>query len=394
MVVATGEPVYRRIREEIAPHFEELARCRSAAEMEAHPAYRLIAPAVRAVLETVETGGYRTAAAPARERYRIVAWNIERGTELEGQLEVFRAHPYVRHFDVLLLTELDIGMARSGNRDVVRELARELGLDYAFVPCYLNLTKGSGMERAVEGENELGLHGNAILSRYPIANARRIPLANGIDKVASREKRLGSQTAVAAELEFPNGRLTVASVHLDAQSSQRHRRDQMRQVLDALPGSGPVVLGGDWNTTTYDSSRAAWAILGFWLRVLMGVDHVIRNHYLHPYHRFERELFELLETRGFDWRRANQLGEHTIGYEFHNNKTRHSLGEWVPAWCFPFIRWSLRNHGGRCPFKLDWLATRGVRPENPVVVHDVREGREAPLSDHDAIGVEVAFPHP
>src|ERR1035441_5844418 len=61
----------------------------------------------------------------------------------------------------------------------------------------------------------------------------------------------------------------AVSVHLDAQSTQRHRREQMRSVLDALPSDLPVILGGDWNTSTYDSSHACRAILGFWLRVMM-----------------------------------------------------------------------------------------------------------------------------
>jgi endonuclease/exonuclease/phosphatase family metal-dependent hydrolase len=378
------------LRRDILPKLGDLAGCQTTSELQAHPVYQALAPAIRATLETVDMGSFAQGPGRARDRYRIVAWNIERGTQFDGQLQVFRFHPYIRDFDVLLLTECDAGMARSGNRLVARDLARELGLHYAFAPCYLNLTKGSGIERHIAGENDLGLHGNAILSRYPLRNIQRIPLLNGIDKVASREKRLGSQTAIAADVEFPDWRLTVASVHLDAHSSQRHRRDQMQDVLDALPADGPAVLGGDWNTTTYDSSRALWSILGFWLRVLMGVDHVIRNHYLHPYDLFEKELFGLLEDRGFDYRKCNHLGEHTIRYEFGDRKTRQSLGEWVPAWCFPFIRWSLRHHGGRCPFKIDWFATRGVPCRNPEVIHDVREGREVPLSDHDAIGVDLA----
>jgi hypothetical protein len=72
-----------------------------------------------------------------------------------------------------------------------------------------------------------------------------------------------------------------------------------------------------------------------------------------------------------------------------DGKTRKNLGEWVPAYCFPFMRWALRNHGGKCPLKIDWFATRGARCENPTVIHDLREGRSVPLSDHDAIGVDV-----
>jgi hypothetical protein len=290
---------------------------------------------------------------------------------------------------VLLLTETDVGMARSANRAVAQELARELRMHFAFAPCYLNLSKGAGLELHADGENALGLHGNAILSRYPLRNVRPVALRNGKDKMKGREKRLGRQTAILAEVVFPNYRLQVASVHLDAQSSQRHRRDQMRDVANAMQGPGPAMIGGDWNTTTYNSSSALRAILGFWLRVFLGPDNVIRNHYLHPYRHFERELFALLESRGFDYRNANVLGERTTGYDVTDVKTHKNLREWVPAWCFAFIRWALRNHNGQCPLKIDWFATREVHCENPEVVHDLREGREVPLSDHDAIAVDV-----
>jgi hypothetical protein len=61
----------------------------------------------------------------------------------------------------------------------------------------------------------------------------------------------------------------------------------------------------------------------------------------------------------------------------------------VPAWCFAFIRWALRNHDGKCPLKIDWFATRGLTARNPVVLHEFREGRKQPLSDHDAIGIDI-----
>ena len=400
--LATAEAIYDVIKRELKPHFAELAGCRSTAELLGHPRYRALATAIERVLETPEQGDFSKDVAPAKDRYRVLAWNLERGIEIDRQLEALRTHRYLSTCDVLLLTETDVGMARSGNRAVAQELAAELGLYYAFVPCYLNLAKGSGIEYEVDGENELGLHGNAVLSRYPIGSVRPIHLKNGKDKMAGREKRLGRQTALAAEIEFPNARLNVTAVHLDANSTQRHRHDQMRDVLDGLDGLDadgplrqgyggqvPTILGGDWNTTTYNSSTAFRAIMGFWLRVFMGVDHVIRNHYLHPYNRFEKELFDLLESRGFEYRHSNLIGERTISYDVDDTKTRKNLGEWVPWWCFAFMRWALRNHGGRCPLKIDWFATRGVRTENPVVFHELREGLARPLSDHDPIGVDV-----
>lgn len=384
------EELYAAIAREVLPRCAALERCRSTAELQAHPEYRAVAALVERSLATPHVADYRRAEAPARDRYRFLAWNIERGTQFEAQLEAFRSHPYLKACDVLLITEADAGMARSGNRMVAEELARELGMAQVFAPCYIALGKGSGVERRAEGDNRFGLHGNAILSRYPIRDARSIPLENGVDKMAHREQRLGRQAAVAARIDFPNFQLDAVSVHLDAQSTQRHRRDQMRAVLNALPGGGPVILGGDWNTSTYDSSHALWAILGFWLRVMMGVDHVIRNHYLHPERRFERGLFELLRQRGFEHEQSNRMGERTICYDVCDPRATGNLREWVPEWCFAFIHWALRNHGGLCPMKLDWFATRGLTVENPVVIHDLREGRTEPMSDHDAVGVDVA----
>lgn len=381
--------LHRLIRERIRPRMAELRQCQSTLDLHASAVYHELESEITQVLETPETGDFSKCDAPARKSYRWIAWNLERGIEFEGQLEAFRNHPILRTGDVFLLTETDVGMARSGNRAVAQELAAELGMHFAFVPCYLNLSKGSGIEHDASGENDLGLHGNAILSRYPIRRMRPIHLKNGIDKMTRREKRIGRQTALAADIEFPNSRVTAVCIHLDANSTQRHRAEQMRDVLGATDSDRVAIIGGDWNTTTYNSSRAFHAIAGFWLRVFMGVDHVIRKHYLHPYNYFERELFESIEQRGFDYRGCNRMGEYTISYDVYDPKTRKNLGEWVPAWCFPFIRWALREHGGKCPLKIDWLATRGLSPENPVVIHDLREGREVPLSDHDAVGVDI-----
>ena len=337
------------MRERLRPRFAELAQCRSTPEVLAHPAYRAIQPFVERVLGTTETGSFAPPSVGPKPTYRVLAWNLERGIQYEGQLAAIRSHPYLGSVDVFLFTETDVGMARSANRNVARDLARNLGLHYAFAPCYLNLSKGVGLESEAQGRNELGLHGNAILSRYPIRDPRPIRLGNARDKMRGNEKRLGQQVALAAEIGFPDFDLTVCSVHLDAQSRQRHRRDQMAAVLDGLPPSGPVVIGGDWNTTTFDSSSAFSAILGYWVRVILGAGNTIRNHFLRPYTYFERELFGLLDRRGFDWRGANVLDERTTSYDVEDVKTHKNLREWVPAWCFDFIRWALRDFGRQVP---------------------------------------------
>ena len=388
----TADEAARVVRDRLRPHFAELAQCGSTPELLGNSLYRQIRPIADRVLATTETGTFATPDAPAKPSYRLLAWNIERGIEFTAQAEEFRGHDYLRSADVLLLTETDVGMARSGNRNIARDLARELGLNYAFAPCYLNLSKGAGVESESAGENDLGLHGNALLSRYPLRNPRRIALGNGRDKMRGREKRLGQQAAIAAEIDLPGLPLTACSVHLDAQSRQRHRRDQMELVIDGLPPGGPAVIAGDWNTTTFDSSSARAVIIGYFVRLMFGVNNMIKGHFLRPYALFERDLFQLLERSGFDWRSSNVLDERTTSYDVEDAKTHKNLREWVPEWCFDFVRWALRDFNGKCPLKIDWFATRGVSPKDPVVLHEFREGRVPPLSDHDAIGLDLPVP--
>jgi hypothetical protein len=305
-------------------------------------------------------------------------------------------HPWLRESDVLLLTELDYGMARSGNRNVSREIASALGLDYAFAPSYINLSKGSGLEDRTTADNAQALHGNAVFSRHPLRDVHSVPLPNGKDKMRGKEKRLGSQRAVVATVDHPLGAFRAVSLHLDAHSTQRHRHRQMRVLLDHLEGCRPelpVLIGGDWNTSTYNSRRAVYAILGFWRRVFMGVGNVIRNHYAHPDRWFERRLFGELERRGYRYRDLNQPGGCTLHYDVRSLAANTNLGDWIPRWCFKFINWSLREHDGKCSFKLDWFAGKGILPAagSPPRVVEGLSAAHGSLSDHDPIVLDFVF---
>lgn len=319
---------------------------------------------------------------------RAVAWNIERGKSFEGILRALSEDEDLRESELLLLTELDYGMARTGNLFVAREIAASLGMNFAFAPCYIALTKGSGLENLVEGENALALHGNALLSRHPISEAHSLALPNGKDKMRGKEKRLGCQRAVVADVEHPSGAFRAVSLHLDAHSTQRHRLMQMRLVLDhleTLKPQLPVVIGGDWNTSTYNSKRAVYSIAGYFRRVAMGVRNVLRNHYTYPERWFERGLFREIERRGYSYRELNEIGAGTLHYDVADLKANESMSEWVPQWCFKFIEWALKQDGGRCSLKLDWFAGRGIAPAaSPKVVTGL-DKTYGPLSDHDPI---------
>ncbi len=382
------------LEHDLARFFAELRGFSSTKELERSELYQQLRPAVETVLAGVAQGSFVPSTAVTRQpgAIRATAWNIERGIQLDRIIATLRDHPLLSASDVFFLTELDYGMARSKNRLVAREIASAMGLNYVFAPCYMNLAKGSGLESESQGENSLALHGNALFAFYPLLHAHSLALPNGKDKMRGKEKRLGCQRAVVALVDHPLGRFWTVSVHLDAHSTQRHRQFQMRLVLDHLETLNPchpVLIGGDWNTSTYNSKRATYSILGYFRRVAMGVRHVIKNHYPYPERWFERRLFRDLESRGYTYRNLNQLGACTLHYDVKDLALNRNMGEWIPRWCFWFINWALeQNTGneGRCSLKLDWFAGRGIDPageQKPQVVHDIRQREH--LSDHDPI---------
>ena len=327
----------------------------------------------------------------AKDHVRVTAWNIERGLAYEGVSQALATHPEMADSDVLLLTEVDYGMARSKNRHVARELCQDLNRYGVYVPACLNLDKGNGAEASVEGDNTVALQGHAILSRFPITHVEVVHLPNAKDHLAGKERQIGQESVIVATLRTPFGELNVSPVHLAAHSSRQQRIQQMACVLRAYgKRTGPAVLGGDWNTTTYNAHKPYRAILGFWRRVAMGVHHTVLNHYPFPERYFEKPLFDMLKAEKFETDAFNVEGGCTLHYDFNDEFVRKSLEDWLPQWCFPFVDWALKPRGGVCSFKLDWIAARSATSKRNHIVQDLPKGRER-LSDHDPVMVDLAF---
>lgn len=386
---------------DLNPYFSELLKFNSLEETVKSAVYQKIRPTVERILNAIVQENFADEAAAAGENPKAVnpdfvsavAWNIERGNVFEGILDALKNHPRLKEKDVYLLTELDYGMARSKNRFVARELARELKLNYAFAPVYIALQKGSGIEAEAEGENTKSIHGLAVFSRYPLKNVQAVALPNGKDKMHGKEKRLGHLRALVAEVGHPAGRFRAVTVHLDVHCSRKHRQRQMKIILDHLEKLPPLptVIGGDFNTTTYNAQNATRAIMGFWRRVMMGVNNVKENHYPHPDRSFERGLFRELEKRGFQYKPFNTLGTGTLHYDMENVAYNMNLGDWVPEWCFPFIFWASRKAGGKFSLRLDWFAGKNIRlaeGKKPETIGNLKDADGTPLSDHDAIALD------
>jgi endonuclease/exonuclease/phosphatase family metal-dependent hydrolase len=375
-------------------HFPALLEFESTRELHASELWWEIRVEAERVLNAVVGENFaETGSNPRSETVRALAWNIERGNIYDGIVEALKNHERLKDKDLLLLTELDYGMARSGNRFVAQGIARELKLNYAFAPVYVALQKGSGVESEVEGENTLSIHGLAMLSRYPMSNVHAVPLPNGKDKMWGKEKRLGSLRALFADIEHPAGKFRAVTVHLDAHCSRAHRQMQIKIVLDHLDTLPPlpVVIGGDWNTTTFNSQSSTRAILGYWRRVLMGPKNVAKNHLPNPERYFERNLFSMLEKRGYDYRSLNEIGAGTLHYHIESIEKNTNLRDWVPEWCFPFIFWAAGRVGGQVSGRLDWFTGKGIEiapGAEPQTIGHLVDDAGTPLSDHDAIGVE------
>lgn len=389
------------IHHKMSDFFDDLARFSSTKELQSSPLYKSLRPEIERILNSLvreDFADVNSVKSKSHESVKAIAWNIERGIKLEGIIKTLQEHAELKESDLLLLTELDNGMARSGNKNVAREIAESLNLNYAFAPCYIALNKGSGVEAFIDGENTLALHGNALMSRYPILNAHSLALPNGKDKMKGKEKRLGCLRAVIADIDHPSGMFRAVSLHLDAHSTQSHRHRQIKIVLDHLDKIAPrlpVIIGGDWNTTTFNSSRAFFSIMGYFRRVLMGVRNVIQNHYPHPDRWFERKLFRELTSRGYDYKNLNEHGVGTLHYDMKDIAQNTNLGDWVPQWCFWFIFWAMKKNNGRCSLKLDWFTGKDIRlapKTKPKVIGNLRD-ETGVLSDHDAIVLEFTPVH-
>ena len=114
-------------------------------------------------MHCLEVGGEYVDRGPIGREITVAAWNLQRCLYPEQSADLLRAvEP-----DVVLVSEMDCGMARTHQRNTTRALADSLGMHYAFGLEFLELGLGNEIEArlAADDHNELGWHGNAVLSR-------------------------------------------------------------------------------------------------------------------------------------------------------------------------------------------------------------------------------------
>jgi endonuclease/exonuclease/phosphatase family metal-dependent hydrolase len=389
-IVAIDSP-RRALEHSLAPVLPRWSFKRSRRRLERDPEFVARRRDVAAVLEGFDWDQRAVTATAALARpLRAVAWNVERGKRFEALCGVLEDEPMLRDADVMLLSEVDWGMGRSGNRHVTRDLAARLGMGYVFVPAHLVLSRGDVGELHVVEPNRESLHGIALLSRFPVRRIVGVPLPEYVDKFKVLEKRLGWKRALVAEIELPDGPLTVAAVHLDPFSPPRHRARQIRMVLRAIErfGNERVLLGGDLNTTTYDlGSAPGLAVNLAYKLVRFGFEGTLR-HYMTPDEFFERKIFRSLARSGLRVEGFTDPNCGTIYYDLNDPEVVAKSLEFVPEPVFRWLQRRLRPWGGKVPLRFDWFAGRGLVPRGAWVIEEPAHAGVR-VSDHNPLVVDV-----
>lgn len=173
----------------------------------------------------------------------IATWNVQRGARYGHIALALRKH----QVDVALLQECDVGMARSGNVHVPREIAYAMHADYRMAIEFEERGLGNDEERAALGEarNDIGLHCNAIIGERLPRVTHLVELSLGREWLESDQPRNGGRIALAAKMRG----FWAVSVHLESRTTPDKRAAQLRRLMRAIEklGARSVIIGGDMN---------------------------------------------------------------------------------------------------------------------------------------------------
>ncbi len=324
---------------------------------------------MESILSVVEVYNCPSALPRLRAFTRVVQWNIEKGKGFQTILAALERDEVLKWADFILLNEADCGMNRSGNRHVARHLAESLGMSMAFAPAHLELTKGTGDDLDWPGENRESVQGNAILSRYPILEARVLPLPQCFEPYEFQEKRYGRSNCVWVRVRIGSRSVWIASAHLEVRNTPRCRALQMRHILRNLPGGGDsgFILGGDFNTNGF-ARGTRWRTIGAVSRLLARSPAVLKEVFRHP-EKGPEPLFRLVERHGFSWAGLNS-GEDTACAPLDGLEDAGML----PNALVRLVQRRLAAYEGQLCFKLDWLLGRSVQPLGKGEVRDMGAG--------------------
>jgi endonuclease/exonuclease/phosphatase family metal-dependent hydrolase len=187
---------------------------------------------------------------------RALTWNIERGVRF-GSIFAFLRKCEV---DLMFLQETDLNARRSAYRDVARELAQSLCLNYVFGLQFQELSSPNGMGPAYQGL--------ATLSPWPLLNGRVIRFRKQskfwlprpyIPQTEIFQRRLGGRIALVCEVAIGSHRLAAYNIHLESRGTDGLRIEQLKETLAEAQrhkDTVPSIIGGDFNLVASEGMAA------------------------------------------------------------------------------------------------------------------------------------------
>jgi len=168
-------------------------------------------------------------AAPQDSRltFRFMTYNIHQGFDA-GQIPsldaiadtIGREAP-----DVLCLQEVVRGWMIDEEHDALSILAERLGMSYVWLP------------------NIGDLYGNAILSKFPMTDVKRVAYA----------KEPGAKHQPRGVLFVKTANVTVGCTHLDdVEDASIVRQEQVRTIIREIGTATPLIIAGDLNAQPGD----------------------------------------------------------------------------------------------------------------------------------------------
>ncbi len=407
-----------------------------------------------------------------RDYIRVTHWNIERGFHIDQIAKALKntdlyfktdLHPnlnenqrdeiksqikLLQETDIFTLNEVDWGIQRSNYKNIAEEFSKIVGGEYAFVAEFLEVSPELLEKKdPVQVKEYKGLHGNAIISKFPIKSSHIVRLPVCYDWFEDERKRLnlteearrksskltiaeeivtevrqGSRVALIADITLPNKQdLTVISTHLENRSYPKCREEQMQVLLDAIQDiKNPVILGADLNNFEKSAEPTSLRkIIGNRIKDPVFIGKTAFN-YLNPYgfvinsssfalssirkHKDPtaysvpiilpnkaKKLFNMIRDLHFsDDNHFDFSGDDRLSYRHRDGKLSNSNQRAGKGFVDTY---KFRRAFGVAYFKIDWLFVKplGERyiPAFGRTLKEFNHSFTEPLSDHNPVTVQV-----
>jgi endonuclease/exonuclease/phosphatase family metal-dependent hydrolase len=177
----------------------------------------------------------RTNTGVLKETLRVVSYNIKFSSDVPAVVDAFRNDPIMRQADLIFLQE--VTGDPKGTQNAAADIASALGMNYLYSPA------------VIHPRNHLDF-GNAILSKWPLTDFKRVLLPHPQPQNGNRRIALG------ATLWVGKRRVRLYSLHLETYFTNSEipvepfRADQVKELLKAIAEDGidDVIVGGDFNS--------------------------------------------------------------------------------------------------------------------------------------------------